>query len=448
MTAAQYNRTSAANERGGVLEIKAQWLWQVVLGLIIFASSGAGYYSQSIYVDYFRTGAVAANATTEGNSLTFIGTLASIAVILMLPLYSFRKTPAVLIGFFLFQLYIVISGFWSFVPKETILSVIKTCVYTMALATLIQRMSYRSIVTSIALTAIVISLISLYLSYTNPIFSISLGTPGWRGLFAHKNRLAGFCLFMIVLLAPAYYLNVRKRLALATVGLLGLTAILSQGKTAVAATIGFIIASACLTALTRRKGGLSFLYKHSTLVLLFILTIIVPFVLIIVVEGDVTFTGRVETWMKFLSLTTDNRFLGMGGYTISSDPAFSALATMQTGAPTPDSSLVLLLCNLGILGIVLYLAFLGWCWRETLQSFSTHSLFSLFTILIYVIYGAMESDAQLGLSLSTVALLGQILISRRLFEGSRAYLLRQKAGGEGRYTPRRGEPLRVGPKAR
>jgi len=426
MNTLHYPRTSAASGHGSAFDVKLQWLWQIALALIIFSVSGAGYYDQDIYAKFLHTGAVSVDTDMDRSPLTAIGTLASITAVLLLPLCSIRKMPSVLVGFFLFQIYILISGLWSFVPKETAFSVIKSCIYAVSLATLIQRMSYRNIVTSLAITAIVIAGFSLYLSFTDPVFRISLGTTGWRGLFPHKNRLAGFCLFMIILIIPSYYYNVRKRLVLFALSLLTLALLLSQGKTALAAAVSFVILTVWPISIAKRRGGLSFLHENSMIFLIFVVFIIFPFVVISTVIGDITFTGRINTWANFLSATADNRFFGLGGYTIFSDENFSKFTTREFGAPTPDSSLVSMLCNFGILGITLYLIFLGYCWIEMLRRFNKYSIFGLLTILMYVIYGSMESDAQLGLSLPTVALLTQALISQRIFEATRVSIMQCK----------------------
>lgn len=427
MTALRYTRAPRASARSGTLDIKYHWLWQIAFALIIFSASGAGYYSQDVYTTYLSTGSVSGSIDADANPLSIIGTLGSIAAALLLPLYPIRKTPAVITAFFLFQIYIAISGLWSFVPKETALIVVKTTLYAMAITTLVTKMSYRSIVIVLIVTAVTIALISLYLSYTNPIFATSLGTSGWRGLFSHKNRLAAFCLFMILLIAPAFFLKIIRWPALATVTLLLITSILSQGKTAIATVMAFLIYSSCLVFIAKRRDGLLFLRKHSTLVLLFVIFVAVPLIFVIAIASDVTFTGRVGTWAKFMSLTADNRLFGLGGYTMPSDTTFADLALRYTGTPALDSSFISLLCNFGIVGILLYFIFLAYCWKVASRDFSVYSIFSLFTVLIYPIYGAMESDAQLSLSLPSVALIAQLIISQRMFDSSKTALARRFA---------------------
>ena len=385
---------------------------QLTLVLLVYSTSGAGYYTHPGFEDIMTVGYIRDQFAEFSNSLAIIGTVASAAAVAALFFIRPGRWPWILSAFLAFQAYWVVSATWSPVLLETFYAVFKICVYALALWVVLGHLTFRQITAALAVAALLIGLVSAYLALTNPVFTFSLGAEGWRGLFMTKNQMGAFCMFAIVLLFPACFMTKggARLSAMAVTAALVVLLGLSQSKTGIALT-GLYMSSGYLAYRLSTDLDKSRALLFVTLGWIIAVAAFAPTLLDAVAGGEVTFTGRVRIWQFFIDQLDTNVIFGMGGFATPLDRELASKAIVAVQNAGPDSSWVSILCNAGLVGILLYLFLLGACFKFHYENQSSYSVFAYCGVLVYLTFGAVESSAQLTGGFPTLVLLAQVFIA-------------------------------------
>ncbi len=394
---------------------------QLGLILIIYSISKAGLFESEAFLEQLRLGYVAGEADLQ-NSLAVIGTIGSLlsSVIALFVLKSIRITSAPICLYIGITVYILISSAWSHVFYETLYAVIKDIIYIAATVQIIRSLSYQHIINALFIACAAIGVPSFYLSISDSVFSTSLGAEGWRGLFSHKNGLAGFCLFMIILISPSLFIGARQLVAKTCIGMLLVLLFSSKGTTStVMSLIYLLFVTVGYWILSGRRARSKSHYQAIIIAMAAAIGVATVVAAFFITEGYITFTGRTHLWAYFLDQSSDARIFGIGGYSLKLDPYIASQAAANVGLSSPDSSLVLILFNWGIVGISLYLGLIAACVRHYSRYFSAFSLFGIGGLIAYAAYGAMESDAHFGASLSLAAVITQTLLAQKLHDAEK-----------------------------
>lgn len=387
------------------------FLWALVLILALFAVSGAGYYAQASYLAYLERGEYIGSVDDEtGNPLAFVGTVASVLLVPVALFALSRRISPFIVAFLLFPAWVGVTAAWSDVIAPTMTIVVKTIVYALGIGTAVRYLNHRQVLQCVAIVALGICGVSLYLCFSDPIFRISIGAEGWRGLFMQKNRFAMFALFSIFLLFPAVFARNTRAMAVVALPVLIACLILSQGKAALAIALVYMAVTGSFVMLSgkREASKRSLLGISLTLVALLIAAAVVIGVLITL--GGVTFTGRVDLWRWFLDDLGNHWLFGAGGLTAPSDPAFVERAQRAGKIPSPDSSYVMMIYNQGVIGVMLYVAVITAMWTRVIKIGGSNAIFSIMTLACYLTFAFFESDARLSLAYPGAALVLQLLL--------------------------------------
>lgn len=398
---------NSGRDQNALMETALLVALQLSLALMLFKLSKAGYYGSSEY-EFFAQNGYASTKTLaidpdNNNPFGFIGTAYSIVAVVLLIILRPSRPRAQYVVLLVIYAYIEFTALWSDVLYETSYNLIVSGLAVFILMSIIDRLPISRIYYAFfALTALV-CLISIYLSSTQSAFRVSLGTTGWRGSFYHKNGLAAFCMFGLIFLLPFITSRRYRMTAGAMVAILFSLTILSEGKTALYVSIAYAIVATALRLIQRSNEKLfAFIYK---IVFPFLIASIVAIVPLVAFWSDAAFTGRARLWRFFLQGIDYNLIYGFGGLSLKSDPAIALAAMQAVGIPEPDSSIVLMIFNQGIIGILLYLFLLFYLLQKCIRSSSPFAPYASASILSYVAYGCMESDASLVASLGLVIIL-------------------------------------------
>lgn len=376
--------------------------------LALFAVSNAGYFAQASYAAYLEKGWYLKTLDDDpGNPLLFIGTIATVALAPLAVASLWRRISPYIVLCLIVPAWIGISAVWSDVLPQTLVIVAKMMIYVLAIGEAVRPLSYTSTVRCVALMALIICITSLALGFSDPIFRISIGAEGWRGLFEQKNRFAMFALFSLLLIFPTVFNRQTRILGLSTLPILMACLILSQGKSSLALAVTYMVICGVFAVFWRgSKSGL--LWTSVVLVALLLLSAVTIAILLFMV--GVTFTGRVGLWQWFFDDLGNRMMAGAGGASAPLDPGLVRRAELSNRAPTSDSSYVMLVYNQGIIGIILYFTVIGAMWARCVKLGSAYAIYPITTLATYVIFAFVESDARFNLSYPTVALLIQMLV--------------------------------------
>lgn len=388
-----------------------RWLtfvfWQMMIILIVFTVSNAGYFTSDAFNDFMTKGYVTEKAAAQmsdapDNPLLFIGTATSVLSFLVL-LFNIPRRMPLLVGLILpMQLWILLSSLWSNTIMPTTVLFVKCILYANALNVAIERLDERRLHQAILAAIGIILTASLLLCLTNPVFQISIGAEGWRGLFAQKNRLASFCLFSALMIFPI----LRHNLILGTsvLALDVVMLVLSKGKTEIALLALSLVFIVLFNLIVRghrnlKSGLLTISFSFAT-----IFTIVWIFTIYFVYTGSIDFTGRATLWRWYLQDLGENFMIGQGGMTASADPVFVERAMKSGFPPTSDSSYIMMIYNNGIIGLLMFFYSVSRVCSLAINGNSKRYIYLLIASFCYVCFAAMESDTRFSLYFTTFSL--------------------------------------------
>lgn len=394
-----------------------QFFWQISIALILFTSSNAGYYADSSYLDFANQGVQRSFAEDSlANPLSVIGTISTIVCIVILFLRVPRKIPLPILIVLPTLTWLMISSLWSNTIVATLTLMLKTIIYINALDCALEKLDAQKAVGAFVWAIAAILLVSLALCITDPVFRISIGAEGWRGLFAHKNRLASFCLFS----APILLLGMRfgRTVSGSILALLIYMLVMSQGKAALGILLVASLVIVCFSLLWR--GGRDVRPTLLVLSIAFWFIFLVSWSLIIyqINYADLTFSGRTGIWKWYIGDLDDLVLIGKGGLTASQDPTFVARAVKSNMPPTSDSSYVMILYNNGVIGLtIFFVTAVSFCVASIKNS--PYFIYPLVAIFCYVAFAGMESDARFLNHYSTFSVFALYVIAKELMRKER-----------------------------
>jgi hypothetical protein len=332
-----------------------------------------------------------------------IGTLASAICIFICFLRLPNRVPPLVMVVLPMQLWIMASAMWSHTLGATAINFVKCLLYANALDLSIERLTQRQVMQAVGLATLAILLASLGLCLSNPIFRISIGTEGWRGLFVQKNRLASFCLFTMVLIIA----NLRRdRMMFWPLLALDLAMlILSQGKTEIFLLLLYVALAGIMYAAVLGQQQIKPTLTMVTLVLASIFIGTCAITIFLIYDGQVDFTGRAFLWEWYLKDLGSEFLIGKGGITASADPLFVTRASSSGIPPTSDSSYIMIVYNNGIVGVGIFFYCAIRLFNAALGSRRKEFIWLISAVYCYICFAAMESDSRFMNYFSTFAIL-------------------------------------------
>lgn len=391
------------------------FMWQIIIMLIIFSSSAAGYYSGQSYADFLNQGwYTQVNDADIANPLSIVGTVGSIVSAFVLFLRFPFKPPTILLIILPVMIWLVVSSFWSATITPSITLAIKAIIYINALDCALDRLDARSAFRAFTWSIAAILVASLVLCIVDPIFRISIGADGWRGLFTQKNRLSSFCLFSMPILIFAIRYNPLS--SIFTIILAVFMLVMSQGKAAIAILViaGSILFIVNVSWRGRREVKTTLLVTCLLFALIFI---IASSILVYQINlGLVDFTGRTKIWSWFLDVLGKDILTGKGGLTAAQDPAFVQRSENSGMPSTSDSSYIMILFNNGIIGIILFFSSAVAICILSINKNSRYFVYPIISTFCYVIFAATESDTRFFPYYSTYSLLAIFSIATKLMK--------------------------------
>ncbi|RYF50179.1 MAG: hypothetical protein EOO38_06255, partial [Cytophagaceae bacterium] len=149
--------------------------WQIVIALVIFSSSAAGYYSGQSYSDFMNKGWYSVASVDDVlNPLSIIGTIGSIVCVGVFILRPPIRLPSLILIILPVQLWLVISSLWSNTFYSTIVFTLKTLIYVNALDCALSRLDARTAMKAFGWSIAAILIVSLILCLNDPIFRMSI----------------------------------------------------------------------------------------------------------------------------------------------------------------------------------------------------------------------------------------------------------------------------------
>ena len=184
---------------------------------------------------------------------------------------------------------------------------------------------------------------------------------GWRGAFIHKNVLAIYLVFALVV-----FLTVDRRgmLRWASIGGVVVMLIGAQSATGLAGALGVVLLWVWLLAIHRAnrtrglQAGVVVLSAVVALVLGSLLVLLLPNLLAFYGK-DLTLTGRTDIWSAVSDLIVERPWFGHGlGAVFTDTPSQLALQVNREAGfevPHPHQGVLDTMLALGLVGMVLYL---------------------------------------------------------------------------------------------
>ncbi|WP_156348949.1 O-antigen ligase family protein [Sphingomonas sp. Leaf230] len=388
-------------------------VWQIIIFLIIFSSSAAGYYSGQNYADFMNRGwYTQASDSDLANPLTVLGTIGSVACAFVLVLrFPFKPAPILLMLLPVLS-WLIISSAWSNTISSTAVLTLKAVIYVNALDCALRQLDAKSAFRAFSWSISAILLISLALCISDPVFRISIGADGWRGLFTQKNRLSSFCLFSIPVLM--FGMRLTPISSLFTLILTAFMLVMSQGKAAIAIIGAAAIILFAVNMSWRGRGEAKTTLLVTCILFAFTFIVISSALIYQVNLGLIDFTGRARIWSWFLDDLGKDIFFGKGGLTAAQDPIFVQRAESSGMPSTSDSSYIMILYNNGIVGIFLFFATAVGICVSSINKNSRHFIYPIISVFCYIIFAATESDTRFLPYYSTYSLLALFSIAAKL----------------------------------
>lgn len=209
---------------------------------------------------------------------------------------------------------------------------------------------------------------------------------------------------------------------------------MTQGKTAAIEAVIYIFF--ILVSLVLRKyrvpsrhivNGSFYLSVPIVFIGLFIVSLFVN-------DGVFTFSGRTSSWGFFIKDLGNWIVFGKGGVSVLSDPDLIKRAMdegIRNGAI--DSTPILILYTYGVMGVLLWVMFVGKCMKRVRELAKIDlSIFVFISIILFFIHAFLESSCQLGLTMPTFSILILILmLEKQSFSAIQASQIMSKSAASG-----------------
>jgi O-antigen ligase len=253
--------------------------------------------------------------------------------------------------------------------------------------------------------------------------------PGWHGLFDHKNGLMAFVALTVITFLT---LESRRWLRYSVVAFAFVLALGSQSSTGMSCLIAVLVGYAWLNSYLRQTGRFTSAFMTLSvfggIALTAILSLLLP-VFVNLYGKDLTFTGRTQIWSASVDAIGRKPITGYGFAGVWNDAALEPTAGMlrQIGfrAFHAHNSVLELLLELGIVGLVLYLSWFGSVFVAAWRALARTPAISKWVLLFCVMQAVM--------SLSEVMVFGGWLVMLALARGVLAH--GDMAGAERRREP-------------
>ncbi len=352
-------------------------------------------------------------------NLILIGYLLTMWVLILNPHRSLKlalRSPAL----WLWVGWSLISIAWSANAQLTLrrsLSLLLTALYGLTLALRFKPDQWLKL---IAIALWVALFVSLFVALFFPEWgqTIYQNSNAWRGIFGHKNILGIVCLFAA--LVHWYFLNqsdhMIKRLFWGS-GLILSVLELVLSQSAAPLVIGFVLivewAALILLTRTRQKMFAAYLIM-GILIVLVIITLTNLEQILLALERDITFTGRIPLWKSVIEVGMKRAWVGFGyGAFWSGWYGPSGLVWQYVGwqAVHAHNAYLETWLNGGLVGFIFMTIFFTHLLTFFLSNLSRLSSLGYFWLLftsLVLLYGLVESSA---FRYNSIWLIGSIYIS-------------------------------------
>jgi len=270
------------------------------------------------------------------------------------PIPDFMKSN---IWLLIFVLYVLISSIWSEIPGVSIrrsIALLGTTIFSVYLAA---RFQPKELYRLLAFVLMILTFESLFLG----LFLPSVGTDqyffvgAWHGPIGYKNDFGRIMVLAAIFFwtfsdyskssRPVYFAFSVMSIALA---------IMSSSRSAWLVAACLFVSMLFFSYISRHRGGFTF---RATIVicvlLLLVIFVVVPYLeqIFLLVDRDITLTGRTHIWLAAFDLGVNRPWLGHGYRTFWTDQVRGGLII---DGHAPNSFLDLWL-ELGLIGLVLFL---------------------------------------------------------------------------------------------
>lgn len=373
-----------------------------------------------------------------------------LCTVLMLPLLpkiwrTLRHNPLVLLMIAL----CASSIGWSNNPLVSLSASLYIAIETAFAVYLVERLTTDELMilfTGVGAVAAVASLLAVVILPQYAVHVTPSGAAAWQGIFGQKN-LCGAT--VSILLLPAFFIEAVGWMAKAGraiyAGVVLLIIYESHSAGALLVTIGCLAFVAILYVFSRFDGRGRFAIAGAASVTVTILGILVMqniSTILLALGKDSTLTGRTAIWAQILTFIMKRPILGYGlnafWQGLHGESGTLAIALHWSGITYAESGLLELWLQLGLLGVLLYLALFAAAVRDAVFCLSRETSRSVMwytTILFYVVLSNIEGGklvcpGAIIYILPVVSFIGLRKEARRLREGQQHQI------ATSRYTTR------------
>ena len=369
--------------------------------LAIYSIAQVGYYVSFGQTDFLIKGYkdidLGENQFLNSNSLSFIGTMASILCVMTILIYINNLHVALKLqfNFLLVLFYILITSLYSNALIYTILMTLKSAIFATAVTLILLKVNVKILNLAIIILCVTIVSLSIIFSFIDPRLNNTFGVAGIRGLFSHKNSLGVFCYWSTVLiLGLKFFLPTARAFPLLsniTILLLGLCLYLSQSKTSLVLYFLLLFGYSSIDFLKRHlniKSAISLFFAGAS----FVVPVLIMVYLVILPDADISLTGRTNIWSRVLDFIGERWIFGFGGLSFPGDSNLTSILYSNFGVTAIDSSYVYILFNFGIVGIAVYF-YLIISYTNSKNIGSGFFLYMVLACATYLIHGLTEVAA-------------------------------------------------------
>jgi exopolysaccharide production protein ExoQ len=261
------------------------------------------------------------------------------------------------------------SFLWSTNPGSTLSATRALCLEHFVATYIAMNYSFQEHSKMLAKTMVIVTLLSFVCSIAIPSYAIRDGA--WRGIFHHKNRLAGLMTTAIIL-----FLNFRlfdralKRVVLPAMALALLLLILSTAKAMIAILLLTLSVFPIYWIINQKKRlskiALSLVFFYSLVIMLFTVYFGTEYILVDALGKDVGLNGRSDLWSYLMERVMTRPWLGFGYGSFWSDltegrgvaRSISWFSNAATGGGNAHNGYIELLLQLGFSGLGLTVVYI------------------------------------------------------------------------------------------
>jgi O-antigen ligase len=294
------------------------------------------------------------------------------------------------------------STMWSDDPGVSLrrgVALVLTCLFGVYVGSRFALREQLRLLACVAGVCVVFSLIFGILGLGNPVEDI---TDAWYGIFVHKNVLGRMMILSIVIFLVSAKAESEKKARLWFAASLALVLLLlARSTTSLAVLAAMLVFLASYPALRCKKSGLI----KASIAALAVSAIGLywasqNFEEILDFFGkDVTLTGRLQLWILSTMMALQDPWLGHGYNAFwlgPGSPSERILAVVQWDAPHAHNGLLELWLELGLVGVVLFLAgficYVGRAISFLRQNSAPESIWPLCFLVFMFVSNLTESD--------------------------------------------------------